>query len=387
MGRSPMMRCIYVDDEEGLLEVAKEFLELEGDISVDTVSSVEIALKLLSGTTYDAIISDYQMPEMDGISFLKMIRSEGKDIPFILFTGRGREEVVIEALKNGADHYIKKGGDPMSQYAELANLVRQTVRRKEAEEAIRYNATRFRALIENTRDLVTIIDWSGYIIYSSPSTKNALGYNVDEIRGRSIFNYLHPDDRYIEDILMYVAQKDKCGLPAEFRLLAKDGGYRWFRGSASGYLDEKDKRQVILYAWYIDDRKSVEDELVARDRAYQGIMEHLEEMVFMLDEVGRFLMANDALCDFLGRSRDSLMGVPVTDVASPVSQDLMFSVVMSKLNGHHARSKHIYQVVDGRGADMEVEVVSSVMVANGLKRILGVVVPRGRSPPSGSRAM
>ena len=382
-----MMRCIYVDDEEGLLEVAKEFLELEGDISVDTVSSVETALKLLSGSAYDAIISDYQMPEMDGISFLKRIRSEGKDIPFILFTGRGREEVVIEALRCGADHYIKKGGDPMSQYAELANLVRQTVRRKEAEEAIRYNAIRFRALIENTRDLVTIIDWSGYIIYSSPSTKNALGYNMDEIRGRSIFNYLHPDERYIEDILMYIAQKDKCGLPAEFRLLAKDGGYRWFRGSASGYLDEKDKRQVILYAWYIDDRKSVEDELVARDRAYQGIMEHLDEMVFMLDEMGRFLMANDALCDFLGRSRDSLMGVPVTDVASPVSQDLMFSVVMSKLNGHHARSKHFYQVVDGRGADMEVEVVSSVMVANGLKRILGVVVPRGRSPPSGSRAM
>ncbi|HNU36650.1 MAG TPA: response regulator, partial [Methanomassiliicoccales archaeon] len=203
-----MIRCIYVDDEEGLLEIAKEFLELEGDMSVDTVSSVDTALKLMSGTTYDAIISDYQMPEMDGIRFLKLMRSNGADTPFILFTGRGREEVVIEALKNGADHYIKKGGDPMAQYAELANLVRQTVRRKEAEEAIRYNATRFRALIENTRDLVTIIDWSGYIVYSSPSTKNALGYTMDEIRGRSVFDYLHPDDRYIEDILMYSAQKD-----------------------------------------------------------------------------------------------------------------------------------------------------------------------------------
>ena len=387
MGRSPMMRCIYVDDEEGLLEVAKEFLELEGDISVDTVSSVETAIRLLSGTTYDAIISDYQMPEMDGISFLKMIRSEGKDIPFILFTGRGREEVVIEALKNGADHYIKKGGDPMSQYAELANLVRQTVRRKEAEEAIRYNAIRFRALIENTRDLVTIIDWSGYIIYTSPSTKNALGYNVDEVRGHSVFTYLHPDDRYIEDILIYSAQKDKCGLPAEFRLRAKDGSYRWFRGSASGYLDEKDKRQVILYAWYIDDRKSIEDEMVARDRAYQGIMEHLGEMVFMLDEVGRFLMANQALCAFLGRSRDYLIGTPVTDVAAPASQDLMFSVVMGKLNGHHARSRHIYRVIDAQGSEVEVEVTSSVMVANGLKRILGVAVPRGQGRRGENGAM
>jgi PAS domain S-box-containing protein len=378
-----MMRCLYVDDEEALLEIAKEFLELEGDISVGTVSSVEDALKLLSGTTYDAIISDYQMPDIDGIGFLKRIRSDGRDIPFILFTGRGREEVVIEALKNGADHYIKKGGDPMAQYAELANLVRQTVRRKEAEEAIRYNATRFRALIENTRDLVTIIDWSGYIVYSSPSTKNALDYTMDEIRGHSIFDYLHPDDRYIEDVMMYSAQKDKCGLPAEFRLRAKDGNYRWFRGSASGYLDEKDRRQVIIYAWYIDDRKSIEDELVARDHAYQGLVEHLEEMVFMLDEVGRFLMVNNSLCEFFGRSRDSLLGTSAIEVATPSGQELMFSVVMSKLNGHHEKTRHLYKVLDTRGREVEIEVTSSVIVANGLKRILGVAVPRSRCHQNG----
>lgn len=375
-----MMRCIYVDDEEALLDIAKEFLELEGDITVDTVTSVGTALKLLTGTTYDAIISDYQMPEMDGIRFLKRIRSDGMDIPFILFTGRGREEVVIEALKSGADHYLKKGGDPMAQYAELANLVRQTVRRKEAEEAIRYNAIRFRALIENTRDLVTIIEWSGYIIYTSPSTKKALGYAMDEVKGHSVFDYLHPDDRYIEDILIYSAQRDKCGLPAEFRLRAKDGGYRWFRGSASGYLDEKDRRQVILYAWYIDDRKSIEDELVARDHAYQGIMEQLGEMVFMLDEVGRFLMVNQSLCDFLCRSRESLIGTPAIEVAAPCSQDLMFSVVMGKLNGYHGRSKHIYKVLDAQGCEVEMQVTSSVIIANGLKRILGVAVPCERCP-------
>lgn len=382
-----MIRCIYVDDEEALLEIAKEFLELEGDISVDTVSSVDTALKLISGTTYDAIISDYQMPDMDGIRFLKRIRSDGKDTPFILFTGRGREEVVIEALKNGADHYIKKGGDPTAQYAELANLLRQTVRRKEAEEAIRYNATRFRALIENTRDLVTIIDWSGYIVYSSPSTKNALGYNMDEIRGRSVFEYLHPDDRYIEDILMYSAQKDKCVLPAEFRLRAKDGDYRWFRGSASGYLDEKDRRQIILYAWYIDDRKSIEDELLARDQAYQGLMEHLGEMVFMLDEVGRFLMVNNSLCKFFGRSRDSLLGTPATEVAAPSSQDLMFSVMVGKLNGHHAKTRHTYQVLDAHGQEVAIEVTSSVIVANGLKRILGVAVPKDHCATGGPRTV
>ncbi|MHC1708887.1 MAG: PAS domain S-box protein [Methanomassiliicoccales archaeon] len=382
-----MMRCIYVDDEEVLLEIAKEFLELEGDMTVDTASSVDTALELMSGTAYDAIISDYQMPEMDGIRFLKKIRSEGKDIPFILFTGRGREEVVIEALKNGADHYIKKGGDPMAQYAELANMVRQTVRRKEAEEAIRHNAVRFRALIENTRDLVTIIDRSGRIVYSSPSTKNTLGYRIDEVEGQRVFDYLHPDDKFIEDVVKYHGQRDLSGNPVEFRLLAKDGGYRWFRGSASVYVDEKDACQIILYAWYVHDRKGLEDELVARDQAYQGIMEHLDEMVFMLDENGGFLMANNALCTFVGRSRESLLGTSVFDMATSASQEFMFSVVMGKLNGYHAKTRHTYKVLDAQGSEVEIEVTSSVMVANGQKRILGVAVPLGCGVPNENRTM
>ena len=57
------------------------------------------------------------MPDTDGIAFLRKIR-ESSDIPFILFTGRGREEVVIDAINNGVDFYLQKGGDPKSQFVE-----------------------------------------------------------------------------------------------------------------------------------------------------------------------------------------------------------------------------------------------------------------------------
>ena len=69
---------------------------------------------MMSTVAYDAVILDYQMPETNGIDFLKLIRSRDDPIPFILFTGRGREEVVIEALNSGADFYLQKGGDPSS---------------------------------------------------------------------------------------------------------------------------------------------------------------------------------------------------------------------------------------------------------------------------------
>ena len=96
-----MNHILYVDDELALLDVGKRFLEQSGKFNVDIITSAQEALTLLNSANYDAIIADYQMPDMDGIEFLKKVRSSGNIIPFILFTGRGREEVVIQALNEG----------------------------------------------------------------------------------------------------------------------------------------------------------------------------------------------------------------------------------------------------------------------------------------------
>ncbi len=103
------------------LKLANSFLRRSGQFIVDTITSATDALALLDTKVYDAIISDYHMPVMDGIEFLKNIRTSGNTIPFILFTGRGREEIVIQALNEGADFYLQKGGEPVSQFTELSH--------------------------------------------------------------------------------------------------------------------------------------------------------------------------------------------------------------------------------------------------------------------------
>ncbi|MFA7695287.1 MAG: response regulator, partial [Methanoregula sp.] len=110
---------LYVDDEPALLDLAPLYLERSGSLSIATTDSAKKALDMLKEQSFDAIISDYQMPGMDGIGFLKKIREQFDGIPFILFTGKGREEIVIEALNSGADSYLQKGGDPKAQFAEL----------------------------------------------------------------------------------------------------------------------------------------------------------------------------------------------------------------------------------------------------------------------------
>ena len=125
-----MVTVLYVDDEEDLLDLGKEFLQREGRFKVVNATSAKEGIAMLWEKKIDAIVSDYQMPEMNGIGFLKYVRKNiSEDIPFILFTGRSREEVVIEALNSGATFYVQKGGDIRSQFAELEGKILSAVER------------------------------------------------------------------------------------------------------------------------------------------------------------------------------------------------------------------------------------------------------------------
>ncbi|MDE4907764.1 response regulator [Methanogenium marinum] len=180
-----MYAILYVDDEESLLDLGKIFIEKIGDFSVDTVISAKIALEVLETKKYDAIISDYQMPGMDGIAFLKHLRKTS-DVPFILFTGKGREEIVIEALNSGANSYLQKGGEPKSQFTQLVHILDHAISRKKAEEAqklaeqdlVRLNEemrkkleeekviSEFSQVLLNAGTIAEILDYFGNVVFS-----------------------------------------------------------------------------------------------------------------------------------------------------------------------------------------------------------------------------
>jgi len=124
-GHGLPFHILCVDDEVFLLDLCKLFLEKGGELQIDTASSAAEGLNKLKELLYDAIISDYEMPGMNGVEFLKTVRASGNMIPFIIFTGRGREEVVIEALnprffmqsgKNRQKQFLNRNGSNCFQY-------------------------------------------------------------------------------------------------------------------------------------------------------------------------------------------------------------------------------------------------------------------------------
>ena len=162
------IRVLMVDDNKQLLDVAAMYMERDAeDFEITTADSVTHALDILGFNSFDAIISDYQMPILDGLEFLARVRARDENIPFIIFTGKGREEIAIQALNLGATHYVVKGGDPRSQYAELIHIVRSSVEHHVERKARYESEERYRFVFENANDGIMIVERKSHKIHSA----------------------------------------------------------------------------------------------------------------------------------------------------------------------------------------------------------------------------
>ncbi|KAF5074339.1 Transcriptional regulatory protein SrrA [anaerobic digester metagenome] len=117
------IKVLVLDDEADFLELCQEFFGREEGLDVDLVSSPAKALDMLGSDDYQVIVSDHNLPGMDGLQFMRAMRSLRK-IPFILITGHGREGLAIDALRNGADFYMEKAGSPKGMFEQLVRAIR-----------------------------------------------------------------------------------------------------------------------------------------------------------------------------------------------------------------------------------------------------------------------
>ncbi len=219
-----ILRVLYVDDEPDLLEIGKIFLEKDGAFAVDTLSSASEAIAQLKMERYDAIISDYLMPEMDGIMFLRQLKVSGNTTPFIIFTGRGREEVVIEALNEGAAFYLQKGGQPESQFAELAHKIQSAVSRQRIEKMAKDTERRLYDITNFLPDATFAIDRDGDVIAWNWAIEEMTGIPARDMLGKGNYEYSIPfyGDR-LPILIDYISYPDEELTHSRYALIKKEG--------------------------------------------------------------------------------------------------------------------------------------------------------------------
>lgn len=154
---------LHVDDEPAVGELTATFLErVDDSLDVQTVESGRAALEVLDSERVDCVVSDYDMPEMDGLRLLEAVRETNPDLPFVLFTGKGSEEIASEAITAGVTDYLQKGSG-RDQYELLANRVANAVSQYRAERQARQHARVNEVLRETVQSIVAAEDREGVL--------------------------------------------------------------------------------------------------------------------------------------------------------------------------------------------------------------------------------
>jgi PAS domain S-box-containing protein len=225
-----VMKVLHVDDEQYFLVLTKRYLESENDdFTVDSATSAEDGIALLKRGNYDVAIADYQMPGMDGLRFLQHLREGGNTIPFIMLTGRGREEVAIEALNRGANHYIQKGVDTDSMYGTLMHAIRDAVEKKRAVKALRKSESEYRTIFETTGTATVIIEEDTTLSLVNTKFEELSGYSQEEVEGKKSWTeFIVEEDLERMNEYHRLRRIDPTAAPTsyEFRLIDKAGNIK-----------------------------------------------------------------------------------------------------------------------------------------------------------------
>jgi PAS domain S-box-containing protein len=307
-----MIAVLYVDEEAGMRDVAQLYLQRSGDMIVDTVPSGIHALESVTNRRYDVIVSDYHMPGLNGIELLKRLRGTGDKTPFILFTGRGREEVVIEALNNGASFYLQKGGNPKAQFAELQHMIEQAVERRRIEASLRLT----QYSVDCASDEVFWFDPAGKFIYVNDAACYSLGYSRDELLKMSVHDIdpNYPQSLWADRICQL---REKGSVTIESRHKKKDGTTFPVEITCN-YFTLNGTEYIFAFSRDITTRKQAEEALQESERFFRTVIDNMLDATVILDWDGKVLFANRAAAHLVGlTSRETNADLNVVDFVFP----------------------------------------------------------------------
>src|SRR4030042_1347259 len=368
------IRVLHVDDDAGFLAVAKQCLEEQSQFQVDTALSAKEALKKLKHSEYDVVVSDYQMPRKNGLVLLRELRQEGNDVPFILFTCKGKEEIAIDALNSGVHRYIGKEGKAETTYAELRPAIFDAVRGKKAEKLLREAENRLRQITENMQDMLLLTDTNLVCTYASASHKWILGYEPNEMIGKPRYDFVHPDDLAKAMNAAEEAFHDSSGGKMEVRVRRADGGYIVSEGIRKILTDEKGEViGTLLSSRDITERRKIERTLGESEEKYRKLFEEAMDAIFIADaDTGILIDCNRAATELTGKAKSELIGMHQRFLHPPEESSGEFSETFKK----HRTSKEGLvlenRIITKNGEIRNVAIKANIEEINGKKMLQGL---------------
>jgi PAS domain S-box-containing protein len=305
------MRILLVDDDPMLADLIQKFLEREEEIEIEATRSGSEALEKISHEKFDAIVLDYELPGMNGIDLLRMIKRRGDDIPAIIFTGKSREEVAIRALNYGAEYYLQKKGDPRLNFLELFYMVREAVRRHEARLALKESERRFRESLENARLIAFQLDRNLVVTFCNDYFLGIAGNSREEVLGRSFVEIFVPGEERQKVQQMFLAaireEPDSGYFTCSIRTAKAE--VRRIALNTTVLKDSSGNTVGISCIGHdITEKEKAEEEKAESEERLKVLFEYAPFPYFITDLKGTFIDGNHAAELLVGYSRRDLIG-------------------------------------------------------------------------------
>lgn len=308
---------LHVDDESQYRELVAEYLEtIDPGLSVVTAGSATEGLQIIENRDVECVVSDYQMPSVDGLKFLERVRELYPQLPFVLFTGKGSEEIASDAIAAGVTAYLQKRGG-REQYERLSTRIARAVEGYRARRELEATRARFRALSQHTSLAVVSVGEDSVVRFANEAVDDVFGYDPEEVVGETLTT-LMPDRfeaAHFEGVQRYLQTGERAldwgwielpGLHAD--------GHEVPLGISFGEAETDDGPLFTGIIRDISDREERRRELEAHERRIEALLTDPSAVVAFVDLDGTISRANETAGEFADEPPSALEGVPVWEV-------------------------------------------------------------------------
>jgi two-component system cell cycle sensor histidine kinase/response regulator CckA len=308
------LRALLVEDSPTDAKLVLNALGAMGrPVEHERVQDAPSLRAALERRTWDVVLSDWSMPGFSAMGALRVLKKSGLDLPFIIVSGTVGEEAAVDAMRAGAHDYVLKDklGRVVPAIERELREARERAARRRAEEALRVSEAallaeqaRFRALVENNADGITLNTADGTFVYVSPAAASMLGRKADDLVGKNIRAYQHPDDvEAADDVRRRLLEAPRKTLSASRRIVRPDGTLRWVEVTSTNQLQDPAIGAIVNNIRDVTDRRRAEDALVVAQQRFNALLESGILGIVVSDSTGKIQEANDTFLSMLGYTR------------------------------------------------------------------------------------
>ena len=252
------VHVLLIEDDDAYAGVLGAEL-LGSPLELRRAASLHGARHLLAAHAFDAILLDLALPDSDGIATVEAVQRLAPAIPIVVLTSAADDEMSVTSVQRGAQDYLLKHE---VTGAALVRAVRYAIERAALRRRLHDSEARFRAMVENSYDAITLLDAGGRVLFDSRSVTRVLGFSPEERLGGRVANEVHPDDieRVRERFAYLLGHPDEI-LHVEYRFQHKDGSWRDGEAIGVNRLADPAINAIIVNHRDITERRVMEQAL------------------------------------------------------------------------------------------------------------------------------